>query len=310
MEVISYFSYKGGAGRSSIACNVMPFLAEKLDPTPEQPIIVVDMDIDSAGLTFLMQKETEGAVKQIEYSTQEFIQTSLKGSFIGSGIGPDSNRTADKHPFFQKLNPVGTEFGLGEGERNDRKILLLEAKPGAEFESYNGGGKLLENPLKKLYKLCMSYGCKALIFDTPAGDQLTAKWSMGVSDTVVCCMRITFQFRRGTVNYLNRLGNENDGKRCIIVPNAVPQESIKVNGITFDSDYIRKSIIKDMSGDALKSDEPDLRMLEDGFLGIPEVKRFKFLEGILYKFNEHQDDEKKALESYKKLSDVILKAKQ
>jgi len=309
METISYFSYKGGAGRSSIACNVMPFLAERLDPTPEHPIVVVDMDIDSAGLTFLMQKETEGAVKQAEYNTQEFIQTSLKGSFVGSGLGPDSNRTADKHPFFQKLNPVGTEFGLGEGERNDRKILLLEAKPGAEFDSYNGGA-LKDNPLKNLSKLCRSYGCKALIFDTPAGDQQTANWSMDVSNIVVCCMRITFQFRRGTALYLKRLGNKSDDKRCIIVPNAVPQNSVKVNDTTYDLDYIRKSILKDMSGDVFKDNEPDMRMLEDGFLGIPEVQRFKFLEGILYKFNEYQDDEKEAMKCYSRLSDIILKAKQ
>ena len=54
MKKIAYFSYKGGAGRSSLAYNTIPLLADALNATAENPIVLIDLDVDSAGLTFLL----------------------------------------------------------------------------------------------------------------------------------------------------------------------------------------------------------------------------------------------------------------
>ena len=40
MKIISYFSYKGGAGRSTLAYNTIPLIARNhLHPTKENPIV-------------------------------------------------------------------------------------------------------------------------------------------------------------------------------------------------------------------------------------------------------------------------------
>ena len=54
-KTISYFSYKGGAGRSTLAYNTIPLLANNhFRPTKESPMIILDMDIDSCGMSYLL----------------------------------------------------------------------------------------------------------------------------------------------------------------------------------------------------------------------------------------------------------------
>lgn len=48
MKKIAYFSYKGGAGRSSLAYNTIPLLADALNATAENRLFLIDLDVDSA----------------------------------------------------------------------------------------------------------------------------------------------------------------------------------------------------------------------------------------------------------------------
>ena len=47
MKKITFFSFKGGSGRTSLLYNTLPFLANELKASPEEPIVVIDLDIDS-----------------------------------------------------------------------------------------------------------------------------------------------------------------------------------------------------------------------------------------------------------------------
>ena len=58
MLVVSFHSYKGGSCRSSTCINSLPFLVEQLGANAEHPILVVDTDIDSQGLTYLFNEES------------------------------------------------------------------------------------------------------------------------------------------------------------------------------------------------------------------------------------------------------------
>ena len=49
------------------------------------------------------------------------------------------------------------------------------------------------------------------------------------------------------------------------------------------------------------------KMLEDGCFGIPEVKRFKLEEGILYKLDAFTEDEQKAYDMYNKVVKLLIK---
>ena len=292
---ISFFSYKGGAGRSSIAYNVIPFLAKELKATEENPIIIVDMDLDSAGMTYLVDKISEQKTDK-NFRAQEL----LSGRIPGSSDSPDEVSISE-HPLFSNLNKIGNEFGFNE----DASILFMPAKPGASLnagDSYDKGGI---NPLVIFSKLCKQYKCKAIIFDTPAGDQLAARWSLDVSDVVACCMRITYQFRRGTIDFLSRKDKEYEGKEYILVPNAVPTDEIIIDGSIYDLNAVKNEILERTGSGMFRNNNVNVQMLEEGYFGVPEVKRFKFEEGILYTAKEVADDERVALDCYERLAKII-----
>ena len=56
MKTITFYSYKGGSGRSTACVNFTYFFAKEVNATVDNTIIIVDCDIDSAGLTYLLQK--------------------------------------------------------------------------------------------------------------------------------------------------------------------------------------------------------------------------------------------------------------
>ena len=48
----SFYSYKGGSGRSTTALNTVNHLIREMQASPKKPILMVDADLESAGLTF------------------------------------------------------------------------------------------------------------------------------------------------------------------------------------------------------------------------------------------------------------------
>ena len=227
----------------------------------------------------------------------------LAGQIPGVRDDPEEIPLSE-HALFKNLMPAGNEYGL----EDDRAILFIGAKPGAGIEgkdAYDRAG----NPISRLYKLCNRYGCSALIFDTPTGDQLTAKWSMAVSTDIVCCMRITKQFTIGTVNFLARKDAEYEGKTYYLVPNAVPQEPMVVDGEQYNIASTRQRILDALEKKKARivNNKVDLSMVEGDYFGIPEVKRFKIKEGILFKLDNLQPDERQALECYSHLCDLLCR---
>lgn len=290
MKKIAYFSYKGGAGRSSLAYNTIPILADELDATAEQPIILLDLDVDSAGLTFLLNVQDNGY----------YVQDIVNGRVPGSTRTPEDT-PLNEHPFFSKLVPVGRKLGLSIAKNNN--ILFLPVKTGLNMEfSYDKP----ENYLRDVEKLCRKYKCKALLLDTPTGDQLTANWSLEVAKDILTTMKITHQFRKGTIDFLKRKDKEYNEKNFILVPNCVPTEDIEIDGIKYNYDAVRQDIISKAT-EVMKQNYINTKMLEDGCFGIPEVKRFKLEEGILYKLDAFTEDEQKAYDMYNKVVKLLIK---
>ena len=207
---ISFFSYKGGAGRTSLLYNVLPYLVEELNATPREPIVVIDLDIDSKGLSYLLEADSE-------YNT---IQV-LRGE---ESIGFYTNENdIGKHPFFKNLAPIGSKIGL-PGDQN-KAVLFISANSTSEDNKYLNNGTNFDSSnisLKSLNRLCQDMNCKAIVMDTPAGEQLTSRVALSISKKVVTVMRITSQFRTGTYNFLNDVAHRYSGKEFIITPNAVP----------------------------------------------------------------------------------------
>lgn len=285
MKTISFFSYKGGSGRSSLIYNVLPFLADKLNPTPQNPIVLFDMDIDSMGLTYLFDDESAEA----EVTIQKIIE--------GDYPGEDDE---DPYTFYRAAAPIGETYGMDE-----RSILLV---PAARNHEEPGTFDTDDDPFTNLVRKLGESGCKAVIFDCPSGNQVTGRISREITDTYVIVMRITMQFRIGTYEYLKTLNGQVFAHDFIVVPNAVPNDRIVLDGAVYNYDRTRVSIKEELAhatNDRVNNLNTD--MLEEGSFGIPEVKRLKLREDIIYNLpdNDKGEEEQKAIAQYRKLAEIL-----
>ena len=291
---ISFFSYKGGAGRTSLLFNTLPFLAEKLNATEKEPIIVLDLDLDSKGLSYLVDKASGINAVQV-----------LRGD---NAIGFRYLGGIKDHPLFSKLVPIGAAVGLEPSL--DKSILFVSAhaKEGAENLSENGNYDAQNLSLSALHRICRNCNCKAIVMDTPAGNQISAECALSISQKIVMTMRITQQFRKGTEEFLREKAVEFAGKEYIIVPNAVP----KTEGTDFDMDIIMSNISKFTTNALGESGKLNLTMLKNGHTGINEINMFKFTEASLKKESLSRSlnaDEASAVEMYKLLAEELANEK-
>ena len=299
MTNCSFFSYKGGAGRSSLLYNILPFFAQAIGATNQEPIIVVDLDIDSKGLSYILHdKEFEAPFNCIQVLRQD------------ESIDFDRDEEdISKHPFFTGLEPVGVKVGLDRSL--NRSVLFLTAHSTSKENRYLGNMSNFDSDsvsLRELNSLCEDMHCKSIIMDCPAGFQLTGMLALGISQKIVTTMRITKQFRIGTYDFLSEKSKEYSGKEFIIVPNVVP----KPEDTGYDVGSIINEIVARTKESISETNKCNLSMLTNGRLGINEVKMFKFEESNL-KYEESENgrtlkpDEQEAVESYKYLSEELAR---
>lgn len=297
MKTLSFFSYKGGSGRSTLLYNILPILADLniLNASSQHPIVVVDMDVDSAGITFLTNAQNE--VTDIR---------SVQG-LLHNGI-PKGNSAAElgERLFGEYFCSIGNACGLYDNDA----IRLLPAKEGKaigagksnNYDNDSGTSSVLE----KLAEVCEKIGCPALILDSAVGDQLFAQWSLRLSEIIVTCMRPTMQFREGTLRFFERFDRLYAAKRIIVVPNTVPLEPATIEGDNYPG---TSSCAIGLGFERLNSKNNNkyiMDMLINGF-GIPRVERFMWKEGLLHSIrdNEKKHDEKLAYEKMRHLANII-----
>lgn len=285
MKTISFFSYKGGSGRSSLIYNVLPFLADKLNPTPQNPIVLFDMDIDSMGLTYLFDNESTEA----EVTIQKIIE--------GDYPGEDDE---DPYTFYRAAAAIGETYGM-----EARSILLVPAERNHEAPATFDAD---DDPFTNIVRKLGGCGCKAVIFDCPSGNQATGRISREITDTYVIVMRITMQFRIGTYEYMKSLNEQVCEHNFIVVPNAVPSDRIMIDGAVYNYNRTRVAINEELvraTGD--KANNLITDMLDDDCFGIPEVKRLKLREDIIYNLpdNDKGEEEQKAIAQYRKLAEIL-----
>lgn len=295
MLKVSFFSYKGGAGRTSMLYNTISYLADELGATPEEPVVVLDLDIDSKGLSYLLVDEGADTADKLDV-VKVLNQTDITADAF-----------ATKEEILGKMIPVGKMLGLGEGKNGN--ILFITAHSNEKLNgdsNYDGRNVELENFANRLEK----FGCKALVMDNPAGGQLPASVALRISDKIVVAMRITKQFKEGTMEFIARQKNF-DNKDYIIVPNAVPS----AEGTIYSIENILRRIKDDLTvaGEA-GHNKVTTDLIDEG--GIHEVRLFKFEEtNLRLKAKEYEltkaeiyklaEDEAEAQRKYEKLAKVI-----
>lgn len=297
MKNIVFFSYKGGAGRTSLLYNTLPFLAEDLGATPEEPIIVIDLDVDSKGLSFLV---TESETIADRPNSIDVLKTNIDGVLTGPKSLPIS-----EHPFFSKLIPMGRQIGLGY-EKNGA-VLFVTANATSDTNRWLADGNnrdARDVSLDEFDRICRRYNCKAIVMDAPAGDQLCGLKALELSDDVVTAMRITQQFRLGTYEFLNEKMKNYPGRKFVIAPNAIPADEFDNYSVRAILDGIKAEIQK--LGAKYDDCQVNTSLIDDGRMGINEVSCFKIQEECLRARNGvYRADEQSALEQYQLLSKEI-----
>lgn len=289
MKTITFYSYKGGAGRSSTTLNTLPYLVQSFHATANAPILVLDMDLDSAGMTYLLGLD-------VHFKDRYDVKSFLMGDESWSEA--PATTLAD-HSFYQKFVPVGDILGV-----ENNAVMFLGVDDGKPVDNNQMDGTK-EGVFNKLSRFCRKNGIKAVVIDSSAGDQFSAVLSTGAANDIVCCMRPTMQFRIGTFNYLHRLAEKNSEKRIVLLPTVVPNTDRLIDG-----EMQRSKAIDNITNrvEDLSIDDVCMEFVNEEFFGINEVERFKWKEGVLFKIalsDELSSDEKEACKRYKKLAAVL-----
>ncbi len=305
MKIMSFFSYKGGAGRSTLAYNTIPILAKEfIKPTPQRPIIVMDTDIDSCGMTYLLNVPSNPINIREDCCVQ---------SLLADGCDVSVTPTIKEHPFLSKLCPVGHSFGYPENDA----ILLLPAFNGKKIVdggigNYDDSNNPMKPRLDQFLECCRRMKVSAVMLDSAVGDNLSAVLSNNVSDIIVCCMRPTRQFRDGTVQYLKRIANSriSNGKHIIVVPNVIPTQELEIGGLKYPDEALYqigsafRTFEKDMETGAT-THEYHLEMTKKDCFGVPALPRFMWREEILCNLPSLTPEEELVVSRYRKLAEII-----
>lgn len=291
MKTITFYSYKGGAGRSSTTLNTLPYLVKSLKASANAPILVLDMDLDSAGMTYLLGLD-------IHFKGRYDVKSFLMGEETWS---ENSVGALDAHEFYQKFVPVGEILGV------DNEAVMFLGVDDAKPVDNNQMDGTKEGVFNKFSRFCRKNGVKAVVIDSSAGDQFSALLSTSAANDIVCCMRPTMQFRIGTFNYLHRLSEKTSEKRIILLPTVVPNADKEIDG-----EMQRLKAINNIAErvEDLSIDDVCMDFVNEESFGINEVERFKWKEGVLYKIGQESTlsaDEKMATARYEKLANVIAR---
>lgn len=299
-KIITFHSYKGGSGRTSTTINTLPCLVETLGADAKHPILMIDMDLDSAGMTYLLKLDEHFGSRD-SYDAKKFL--------IGSELRWSDEETDDilNHELISKFVPVGNAVGVENGS-----VLFLGVNDRLSYDNNQmSGGK--ENYIKKLYSLCKNNNLPAIIMDSASGDQFAAQLATQKATEIVCCMRPTFQFRKGTFNYLSRSAEKNANTLYILLPTVVPVKDVELEGESQKEaaiESIRWNIgkLKQMCEKEGKRLNINETFIDPDMFGINEVQRFKWHEGVLNEIKMHTElvaDEVEAFKRYHKLAEVI-----
>ena len=329
MITISFNSYKGGSCRTTTCYNTLPFLAKKLNATSHNPIIVFDFDLDSMGLTSIFNN-----VILSEQDRKKRATYSAKNLFCDSDYQEIRNLDSCEDSYFEKYTKVGKQLGLDD----DGSVLFCGVNENAEKvtdDQYETIKK--HSPLKELVGTFLSFSeedqPRALVFDCASGEQVTTRIALLDADKIVMCLRPTMQARIGTLVYMqNRLpaifrANEVGSKKreVILLPTSVaginvsPDEDNREEAIERLTKLRKKALkeINDLLITSLRGYGSDYKLRyslntemvdpdENDIVGIPEIERFKWQEGLLYTMDNITKQEKQLYKRYEKLSSIIV----
>ena len=316
MSVISFFSYKGGSGRTTTTLNTLFYLIQENRPTKKSPLIIIDADTESYGMSMLVK---DASLKlDTEKSLQGLGVRAKADTFNYNGDPTDWGSYKKLNDFFV---PVGNYFTK---DIDDEAVLLLrsDVTPTEQYQNWetvfamNSQSSNENKNLSAALDVMERCDC-TVVFDTPSGTQDMATFSLDRSGVIVCCMRPSVQFEKGTRLCFEKLmagwAEERNIKKIIFCPSAVPFKSMTIdsrNYPAFYKDNVFAGFREEMDTKAYDTNgviKLIWGMQEGEVPGIPEVDRFKWQECCLAKLGTDTEDERMAKDKYQQLAKLLVR---
>ncbi len=121
----TFYSYKGGSGRSTTAMNTVYHLISELQASPQSPILLVDVDLESAGLTFYFNQEgrfvSDAALKDAAFDTTCVLAGQAKPHYHFQESG-------NLYPAFESVVREFERGGFKNIETLFKGVMLTDAK--------------------------------------------------------------------------------------------------------------------------------------------------------------------------------------
>lgn len=158
----TFYSYKGGSGRSTTSVNTVKHLIGELGANKDHPILIVDADLESAGLTYFFgceNKFTDWFTDSI-HTTKLFTQASsaldgenadlIFGVDDPDAFSPVSSNNAICDALKKKFNPEDVDAALKGLELLSSETDLLYRIVRVNFEN---NPTTVQQNIKKSYKV-------------------------------------------------------------------------------------------------------------------------------------------------------------
>ena len=209
-KVVSFYSFKGGAGRTLCTVNVSGLLAKALKASERNPMVLMDMDVDSAGLTILLDQHS----------------AFTEGPWNSSGITTGKLRLSSEpqfNTFLDKMVDISPTLGVAR----DTVRFMGGSVISRPSMAVGAGVEVMEDFIIQ----CPTYPICSVVIDSASGLQETAALCHQISDVIVYCLRMSDQFLYGTKSHLKYFVHEcveaGVVPHIILLPLAVPKATLK-----------------------------------------------------------------------------------
>jgi cellulose biosynthesis protein BcsQ len=219
MKIITCFSYKGGAARTTAASNIAAALASvnavgSIDVPLRRKVALLDLDVFSAG-THRVFEITNEQISEFSQSNR-CIQDYLCQQMAPSDYATNHGITLD-HPLMQRFLRM-----RGAMNNCDKGFTLFPARPDPETKF--AVQKLHENLLLELL-IELENKTPAFdyaILDGENGTRQMADIALRLADIILVFFRLTWQHIEGTLNTVRKWQENPKFKPVYLIPTCVP----------------------------------------------------------------------------------------
>jgi cellulose biosynthesis protein BcsQ len=217
MKVITCFSYKGGAGRTTAAANIAAALASlgrnvgSIESPLSRKVAVIDLDVFSAG-THRVFGISNAQIKEVEACVQDYLREQM-----APGMYVEKGGLKLDHPYMEK-------FRMTRGGANNCHpgFTLFPARADADTKFIVQ--KQHENVLIELLMELegKDHAFDYVILDGESGTRQMADIALRLADVVLMFFRLTWQHIEGTLNAARAFQKNAQHKPFYVIPTCVP----------------------------------------------------------------------------------------